>query len=110
VDNPALLSVRVSNPDGEGLVVVALDGELDFTTCAQLEDSVSPLLAAGRRVVVDMTELRLCDSSGIGTLLRLHKITKAGSGRMRLTHLQPHVEAAIRVTSPDRWLKLHDGA
>ncbi|GIH95947.1 STAS domain-containing protein [Planobispora siamensis] len=52
-----------------GLSLIALAGEIDRTTSAQLADYVARVRRAGDHVVFDLTELRFLDSSGLRVLL-----------------------------------------
>jgi anti-sigma B factor antagonist len=79
-------------PDGQfpvavvqGVPVVTMPEEIDITTAEALR---SALLAAAtnrhKTVVADMTGTRFCDSSGLHTLLRAHKLAMSDGGEMRL--------------------------
>lgn len=49
---------------------IALIGELDHQTTPRLREVLTGLhLAAGDRLVLDLTELAFCDSSGLGTFI-----------------------------------------
>jgi anti-anti-sigma factor len=64
----ATLEVVVS-PAGV-TVTVALRGELDISTTAQLEASLPPV-PPGARCVIDLTGLEFMDSAGIHSFMRL---------------------------------------
>jgi len=49
--------------------VVVLDGELDQQSAPRLGEALERAAARGKRVVVDLTELRFIDSSGLHVLL-----------------------------------------
>ena len=54
-----------------GTAVVAVRGELDIQTVPQLQAVVAPALEANpRRLVLDVSELRFADSSGIAQWVR----------------------------------------
>jgi len=54
-----------------GTAVVAVRGELDIQTVPQLEAVVAPALEANpTRLVLDVSELRFADSSGIALWVR----------------------------------------
>lgn len=66
--------------------VVTLCGELDLDNRAQLRTTFDALLDAGRyRIVVDMTGLTFCDSTGLGILVATRKRADAHGGWLRLT-------------------------
>jgi anti-sigma B factor antagonist len=58
----------------EGVVVLAVSGELDLATISILKDTVgSQMLEGGDRVVLDLSELSFCDSTGLGSFVGLHR-------------------------------------
>ncbi len=63
--------------------VVKLAGEIDMSTVQRLSKVVGELLGAGEappRVVLDLGEVKFCDSQGLGTLVVLsRKATMAQS-------------------------------
>jgi len=56
--------------DGEA-AIVALSGELDIGSSDLLRDHLAKLLAGGRcRIVMDLTQLAFCDSTGLSTFVK----------------------------------------
>jgi anti-sigma B factor antagonist len=97
-----LLSMEVLDrgPD----VVITVSGELDFGTTARFLEVAQPLAAAGRSVILDLADLMFCDSSGLGALVRLHKLTAEAGGSLCLARLRPQLESTIQVTMLHRLL------
>jgi anti-sigma B factor antagonist len=59
-------------------VVIALGGELDMATAAELEHRVDGVLAdSTRAMTLDLTELTFVDSSGIAALARAQNRARA---------------------------------
>ncbi|MFJ9846684.1 STAS domain-containing protein [Kitasatospora sp. NPDC101155] len=57
----------------DGQVTVAITGEIDLATAAELESRVKECLAnRPSRVDLDFAQVRFCDCSGAHTLERLH--------------------------------------
>jgi anti-sigma B factor antagonist len=58
--------------DGDGITRLIVAGELDMETAGALEQHVTGILsdAHPRRLIIDATDVRFCDSSGIHALLR----------------------------------------
>ncbi len=64
--------LRVSPDHASGGMVVCCSGELDLAGAADVREALEELLAAGGRpLVLDLTELRFLDSSGVAVLIRL---------------------------------------
>lgn len=71
------------NDDGT-TIVLRLSGELDALTAGDLRPTLDSLAGqSGRHVVVDMSALRLIDSSGVGALVSLYKRVRENGGNVR---------------------------
>ena len=60
---------QICTTHSEGTAFVAIRGELDLATCPELEAVLAQQASADHRVVLDLSELRFIDSSGIRVLL-----------------------------------------
>jgi len=68
-----------------GVPVVTAPSEIDLITADQLRAVLLDTAARGHAtVVVDLTGTRFCDSYGLHTLLRAHKLARADGGELRL--------------------------
>ncbi|MEV8376090.1 STAS domain-containing protein [Kribbella sp. NPDC056861] len=99
-----LLSVGVLDRGAD--VVITVAGELDFGTTAAFQQAVAPPAEAGRTLILDLAELVFCDSSGLGALVRLHKLTEKAGGRLSLARLRPQIETSIKLTMLHRLLHI----
>lgn len=70
IDDGPADSIRVEVVDGS--TVVHLVGEIDAALRQQASDTMGLALMHGLPVVIDATELRFIDSSGIAFVLQLH--------------------------------------
>ena len=93
------LGVRVRGGDGRrpGAVVLSVTGELDHDTAAPLKEALAAVSRA-ERVVVDCSELRFCDSTGLNVLLRARLRMADGGGRLDLAGLRPPVDRMFEIT------------
>jgi anti-sigma B factor antagonist len=82
--------------DGSGL---RLAGELDLSSAELLTDALEPKLAAGGRIVLDLSELQFMDSTGLQVLIR-STLTLGDRGTIVLAHagnlVRSILELAIR--------------
>jgi anti-sigma B factor antagonist len=97
VDPGLQLMVR---PAGAGLVEVV--GELDIRTCERLESIAGMVADRGERVVLDLTGLTFCDSTGLAVFVRLHKRAQAAGGALVLRSPVPRVANLLTVTGLNR--------
>ncbi|MER5182887.1 STAS domain-containing protein [Streptomyces sp. NPDC002896] len=77
------LSVR-EGEKGEW-VVLHVSGEMDLVTSPLLRQRVHDAVADGRRsLVLDLSEVFFCDSSGVGVLIATRRLIRSCQGRLRL--------------------------
>ena len=93
-------------PDREGWSVVSLVGDLDYGHQAHVWNSFEEFVAAGRRhLIVDLSQVPFCDSTGLGILVRLHRLT---GGWTRLAAPQGALRRMLEITNLDRVLPIYD--
>ncbi|MFI0963993.1 STAS domain-containing protein [Streptomyces sp. NPDC021080] len=69
----------------DGWAVLRVSGELDLVTSPSLRQSVHDVVAAGRHsVVLDLSGVVFCDSSGVGVLIAARRLMRSCRGRLRL--------------------------
>ncbi|MFC1405953.1 MULTISPECIES: STAS domain-containing protein [Streptacidiphilus] len=77
------LTVTAEALDNWTLLRVA--GEIDLATGAVVRDQVHDAVAAGqRRILLDLSEVRFCDSTGVGVLIAARRLLRSCSGELRL--------------------------
>ncbi|MFJ7213938.1 STAS domain-containing protein [Amycolatopsis sp. NPDC098790] len=87
-------------PDGE-TARVAITGELEFGTAGALLQLVTDRLAghAGvRDVRLDCAEVAFCDSSGLSTLLLVHRAVTGAGARLHLDNRPPSLDRLLALT------------
>lgn len=94
-------------PDGLRL---AVGGEIDFQSAHVLRaraagPAADPALA---RLVLDLTDVTFCDSSGLGALIALHKRRAVAGGRLELAHVPAPLRHLLRITNLDEVFTLID--
>lgn len=91
-------SVTWAAHDGDE-ALVRLSGELDISTAGELTGVLDELAAAGaRRIVVDLTDLTFCDSTGIAAFVRGDNRAAARGGWLRVTGATGRVHRVLQVT------------
>jgi anti-anti-sigma factor len=77
--------VQVTQAEREGWVVVTVAGEMDLISSPAVRQKVHDAVAAGRRqVVLDLADVRFCDSSGVGVLIGARRLMRSCAGRLRI--------------------------
>jgi anti-sigma B factor antagonist len=83
----------------DGATVVHCSGRLISETAPFLKAEVKPLLLRDRRVILDLTELSLMDSSGLGALVGLYISAKGASCQLQLVNLSPRIRELLGMTN-----------
>ena len=98
------LLVRVRQQHSHALVTVA--GEIDITTVAQLRGRLAPLAAAGRPVIVDLTEVTFIDVAGLRVLAGAARQAAATGGSLHVVSGRYQVRRMFALTGLDRQIPL----
>ena len=90
--------------------VLRLEGELDVSTTARLRAALNEQLVDEGRVhlVVDLTALEFMDSSGLGTLVRAQRQTRALRGSFAVVCPEGPVLKVMTITGLTHVLRVHD--
>ncbi|MFK0046041.1 STAS domain-containing protein [Streptomyces sp. NPDC090741] len=90
-----------------GATVLALAGELDHDTAEPLRQALDTARQGGGRLLVDLSRLEFCDSTGLNVLL--HGRLAAGNvgGSLELVGLHRPVERMFYITGADQVFRVH---
>jgi anti-sigma B factor antagonist len=96
------MTFTVSTIDS-GVVRLAVEGELDAVTVPELRKEIDRLTASSpKRVVIDLSSLRMVDSSGVGAIVSLYKRVSGQGGEVVVTGLRDQPLAIFRLLRLDR--------
>jgi anti-sigma B factor antagonist len=103
-------SLHTAVTAGSSGPVIALAGEADLTTAAELHQVLAAHLDGGSTVTIDLSGLRFADSAAIRELIvAYHAITQRG-GTLELTRPQRAVATALTLLGVDQVLIVRDQA
>jgi anti-sigma B factor antagonist len=103
--------LEVSTEDRDGLVHVALVGELDLSTVAKLQDELSRVEAASPpTVVVDLSKLTFLDSTGLRCIVTADERAREAGRRMVVVRGPDPVQRVFTITRLDDRLEMVDDA
>ena len=81
------------------MTTIKCHGELVYRTADQIREMVRPLIAVGGRIVIDLSDVRHLDSSGLGALVGLKaSALKQGQCNLEFANLTPPVQELLRIT------------
>lgn len=106
-NTPEPLAIRVAQNGAE--CVAYLDGELDVSTSEQLRAQLLGLIDDGcRSMVIDMSQLVLIDSTGLGVLVGVLKRALQHGGEMTLKAPARSARKVFDITGLDRVFTIVD--
>jgi len=90
-----------------GQRIVRLEGALDVSQAIQLRNVLAEQLdGPAARVLVDLSAVRIVDSSGVGILVTAHRLAEKLGARIVLAGAQPAVRRVFELTRTDRLLRI----
>jgi anti-sigma B factor antagonist len=102
-----LLTVRAA--DVAGVVVVAVEGEIDVDTADVVLDALRlGFESGGPAVVADLTEVSFFGSTGISTLITAHELADEHHTKLHVVAAHRAVRRPLQVTGVADVLSLHD--
>jgi anti-sigma B factor antagonist len=79
---------------------MSVTGEIDLYTAPRLHGELAAALAgdSAARIVVDMSGVDFCDSTGMNVLLAAHRRAREQGGDLELASPRPAVRKVLQVT------------
>lgn len=94
-------SVRTELAPGN-VCVIAVVGEVDLFTAPDLKRTASGAIDSGARcIVVDLSETRFLDSTGLGVLIGIAKRVRPSGGDVAIVNTEPNTAATFAITGID---------
>ncbi|MEV3990500.1 STAS domain-containing protein [Streptomyces sp. NPDC049837] len=79
------MTLTVDEAEHGAWTVLSVQGELDLVSSPVVRRCVHDAVAEGRRdVVLDLSQVLFCDSSGVGVLIASRRLLHSCRGRLRL--------------------------
>ncbi|MBL1257272.1 STAS domain-containing protein [Methylocystis sp. Sn-Cys] len=89
-------------------VLIVKEERLDAHNSSELKERILRTLEeGGRRLVVDLADVKFIDSSGLGALLSGYKNASQRSGTFVLSGLQPRVRSMFELTRLNRVFEIY---
>jgi anti-anti-sigma factor len=92
--------LEITQREINGIYFLALSGRLVLgQESSGLRKTVDNLLSSGvTRIVINLEHVNYVDSAGLGTLIEMHRNTKAKGGRLKLCNLGPSLRQALELS------------
>jgi anti-sigma B factor antagonist len=97
------VELNVSSRFHDDHTIVTISGEIDLYTAPRLHSELAALLAEGMpaRVVIDMSGVEFCDSTGMNVLLSCLRRARERGGELEIADPKPAVRKILQVTGLD---------
>ncbi len=94
------VELKVSTRSQGGRTIMSLGGEIDLYTAPRLHGELVAVLSGDMpvQVVVDMSGVEFCDSTGMNVLLAAHRRAREQGGDLELAAPRPAVKKILQVT------------
>jgi anti-sigma B factor antagonist len=95
--------MNFTREDDGDVTVLRISGSLDALSTPELRPTIDALVAEKRpTITVDLSELRLIDSSGVGAIVSLYKRMRALGAKVEVVGLKDQPLAIFRLLRLDR--------
>lgn len=95
--------MKYTRTDNGEETVLEIEGTLDAVTAPEIRAVVDQLVTERRRsVTLELTSLRLIDSSGVGVIVSLFKRIRADGGQVKINGVRDQPLAIFRLLRLDR--------
>jgi anti-sigma B factor antagonist len=99
------MTVRLTHRSEDGIDYLIPVGSLDHAVAKQLQEQFLGIVAEGRtRLVLDLEQVPVVDSSGLGTIVTVFKAARRVGGSLVLMNVHPEIQSIIRITRLDKVL------
>jgi anti-sigma B factor antagonist len=95
--------MNFTREDDEDVTVLRISGSLDALSTPELRPTIDALVAEKRpKITVNLSDLRLIDSSGVGAIVSLYKRMRALGAKVEVVGLKDQPLAIFRLLRLDR--------
>jgi anti-sigma B factor antagonist len=94
------MALKITNHEVNGVSVLALDGRIVLgEETSSLREKVKTLLGEGKKnIVLDLKNVTLIDSSGLGAMVTAYSSAKSGGASLRLCNLGARFNELLQIT------------
>ena len=101
--------MEIKDKQVDGVTVLSLTGSIDAMMAPKITEFIQGQIARGNiKLVADMSGVDYTSSAGLRVLLGAIKETRAQSGDLRLTGVQPDVQKILNLSGFTNIIKMFD--
>ena len=98
------MELNVSSRSREDHAIVIVSGEIDLYTAPRLHSELAAVIASAApapRVIIDLSGVEFCDSTGMNVLLSCLRQVQERGGELALAAPRPAIKKILQVTGLD---------
>lgn len=93
----------------DNIPIVALKGEIDLHTCAEMRNTLRELIEKGHhQIVINLAEVPYLDSAALGVMVDAVRRVREHEGGISLVSTTPFVRRAFEITRLVKIFQLYD--
>jgi anti-sigma B factor antagonist len=94
------MALKLVDREIDGITVLALDGRIVLgEETSKLRETVKNLVSSGKKkLVLDVKNVTMIDSSGLGALVAAYSSAKSAGASVRLCNLGAHFNQLLQIT------------
>ena len=94
------MALKLATHEVDGVTVLVLDGRIVLgEETSKLRETVKNLVSEGKKkLVLDMKNVTMIDSSGLGALVAAYSSAKSAGASVRLSNLGAHFNQLLQIT------------
>lgn len=93
-----MINITIDTKNNENDFLISIGGEIDLNTVNVLESHIDDALLQKKDIIIDMSNVRFIDSTGIGLLVQTYKRLKQYGKSITITNAQESVRKVFRIT------------
>lgn len=100
--------MNVANSMCGDVLTLSLSGELDHHGAAEARRRIDAIIdeSAPKKLVLSLTDIRFCDSSGLGLIMGRYKKARSVGADICVADPSPAVEKIMRLAGLDKLIKI----
>lgn len=103
------MDLSIDRADHDDETVMSVGGEIDVYTAPIVRERLDAAVRDGHvNLVVDLSQVRFLDSTGLGVLVGRLKLTRSRGGSLRLVATEEKVLKVFAITGLDKVFELYD--
>ncbi|MFO7445572.1 MAG: STAS domain-containing protein [Ignavibacteriaceae bacterium] len=103
--------MQISIETKDNYTIITPEGKLDSVTSQELEEKITILINENKNnLLINFEKLNYISSAGLRVLLIAAKKTKAISGEVRLSSLNPQIKDVFNISGFSSLFKIYDTA